>query len=162
MDVTPREAPTAPARRSKLPAIVILLVVAAGIGFVLSQALRDSAFYFYNADEAVAKQQELGDSRFRLQGKVLPGTTERTAEGVEFDVAFNGVAVPVRHTGDPAELFQDDIPVVLEGSWQGTGDGAFFASDYMVVKHDETYEADNAERITEAEAGTTGDAGDAP
>ncbi len=37
-----------------------------------------------------------------------------------FTIAFNGVEVPVVHDGDPPELFEPGIPVVLEGHWDRT------------------------------------------
>ena len=58
---------------------------------------------------------ELGDQRFRLQGTVLDDVETDRATGVTFTVTFNGVEVPVAHDGDPPELFEPGIPVVLEG-----------------------------------------------
>ena len=42
--------------------------------------------------------------------------------GVTFTVKFNGVEVPVHHEGDPPELFEPGIPVVLEGRWASSGE----------------------------------------
>lgn len=176
LDLTPR---TPPAGRSprvdargrsrtggrKWPWIIVLVVIIGGIGFIVSRAITDATLFFYNADEAVAKQQEIGVRRFRMQGTVVPGTTQRTAEGVSFVVDFNGVDVPVNHVGDPPDLFQDRIPVVLEGHFASTAPGAAFASDRILVKHSENYEAKNPERIKEAEQGGTpgtAPAGNAP
>ncbi len=55
----------------------------------------------------------------------------------------------MRHDGDPPELFQPGIPVVLQGSWAPTGNE--FLSDRILVKHSEEYEADNGDRIDDAE-----------
>ncbi len=117
-------------RRSRLPVIVALLVIVGVAGFVIVNALGNATLFFYNADEAVAQQSELGTSRFRLQGTVVGPTVQRTDDGVTFDVTFNGVEVPVRHQGDPPELFQPDIPVVLEGRFAaaGSADGEAAAS----------------------------------
>ena len=49
----------------------------------------------------------------------MPGTVHDTGETVDFDVTFNGVTVAVQNEGSPPELFQEGIPVVLEGKWQG-------------------------------------------
>lgn len=133
---------------------LVVLVVVLGLGaFAVSQALGDATLFFRNADEAVAQREELGDTRFRLQGLVVPGSTAEMPDGVEFEVTFNGVVVPVQHQGDPPELFQDDIPVVLEGAWSSTSDDAVFRSDRMLVKHDENYDAENPDRVVEAEQG---------
>ena len=48
------------------------------------------------------------------------------------------------HQGDPPELFQPGIPVVLEGRFAGR---RRFDSDRILVKHAETYVADNPERV---------------
>jgi cytochrome c-type biogenesis protein CcmE len=126
---------------------VVVLVLAAG--FVLWKGLSDATLFFYNADEAVAERDELGDRRFRLQGTVLPDSVVEQPTGVEFVVVFNGVEVAVVHTGAPPELFAEGMPVVLEGHW----DGEVYASDEILVKHDEVYEEDNGDRLRDAEAG---------
>lgn len=156
LDLTPR-APR-PARsgasgKRTWPWFVVLVLIIVAIGFVVSKAISDASLFFYNADEAVQMRDELGDKRFRLQGTVESGTTVRTADGVAFKVAFNGVEVPVEHQGDPPDMFTDQIPVVLEGHW-ATADGqAVFDSDYMLVKHGDTYVAENSDRLREAEEG---------
>jgi len=154
VDVSPRAVPgpNLP-RRRRLPAVVALLVVVAVFGFVMVRALGNATMFFYNADEAVAKREALADQRFRLQGTVVDNTVVRTGDGVSFVVAFNGVTVPVNHVGDPPELFQGGIPVVLEGRWaEGDPSGAF-ASDRIMVKHSETYDEKNPDRIKEANQG---------
>jgi cytochrome c-type biogenesis protein CcmE len=120
---------------------------------VAAQALTTATTFFYNADEAVANQQKLGTSRFRLQGTVEPGTINRTETGVAFTVTFNGAQVAVVHQGDPPELFRDAMPVVLEGHWDASGQ--HFDSDRMLVKHDATYTAKNGDRLKEADEGGT-------
>lgn len=160
--------PTGP-RRSRLPVIVALLVIVGIAGFVIVNALGNATLFFYNADEAVAQQNELGTSRFRLQGTVVGPTVQRTDDGVTFDVTFNGVEVAVRHQGDPPELFQPDIPVVLEGRFAAAGttggesasssDGLLFLSDRMLVKHTNEYDAKNEDRLKTAEDGGTVDGG---
>ncbi len=43
--------------------------------------------------------------------------------------------ISVVHTKSPPQLFQENIEVVLEGSWVGDE----FHSDFMLIKHDEEY-----------------------
>ena len=144
---------------------MLLLLVVAALAFVLINGLGNAALFFRNVDDAVAKRDELGDRRFRMQGTPVAGTiVETTIDGesvVTFTVAFNGVEADIVHQGDPPGLFQAEVPVVLEGRWtpvgasapdfpDGARDGWYFASDRMVVKHEEDY---REERIDEAETG---------
>jgi cytochrome c-type biogenesis protein CcmE len=126
------------------------VAVLLGLGVVVYQGLTSASLYFYNADEAVAQQADLGTKRFRLQGLVVRQDAP-SDDGIEFTVAYNDVEVDVHHRGDPPELFDLGIPVVLEGGWDASGD--FFASDRILVKHSEQYEADNEDRIDAAERG---------
>ena len=126
-------------RRLWLAAVVVL----GALGFLLYQGLGNATLYFRTADEAVAQREKLGDRRFRIEGNVLSPVQE---EGgfVSFRIESKGVEVPVTHKGDPPELFQPGIPVVLEGRFQGDG----FSSDRILVKHSETYVAENPDRVT--------------
>src|SRR5205807_4552721 len=90
-------------------------VVLGALGFLVVQGLGNATLYFRTADEAVAQRAKLGDRRFRIEGTVVPGTVQQQANDVAFAIQHNGVAVPVRHAGDPPELFKPGIPVVPEG-----------------------------------------------
>lgn len=157
MDLTPRTAPDAagPAatRRHRRPwAYGALALVLLGLGVVGYQGLTSASLYFYNADEAYEQRADLGDKRIRLQGSVLDDVHPLpNGRGIEFTVKYNGVEVVVQHEGDPPELFQPGIPVVLEGQWTALLET--FASDRIIVKHSEEYEADNGDRLEDAEAG---------
>jgi cytochrome c-type biogenesis protein CcmE len=127
-------------RRLWLAAIVVL----GALGFLIYQGLGNATLYFRTADEAVAQREKLGDRRFRIEGDVVPGTVVQAGQDVSFRITSNGVEVPITHRGDPPELFQPGIPVVLEGRFQGEG----FSSDRILVKHSETYVAENPDRVT--------------
>ena len=124
-------------------------LVVAALGFLVAQGLGNATLYFRNADEAVAQRESLGSRRFRIQGAVVDGSVRQAGNDVSFRIRHNGVEVPVQHQGDPPELFQPGIPVVLEGRF----DGEHFASDRILVKHSETYIAENPERVTSVPAG---------
>jgi len=64
-----------------------------------------------------------------------------------FVMSFNGVSLPVDYAGEPGGIFQECIPVVAHGR---IVDGVLVATR-IEVKHSNEYEAENAERITEAE-----------
>lgn len=120
----------------------MIVAVLAVLGFILTRALGDSVVFFRTADEAVADKTELGTRRFRIEGTVLAGTVREANERTRFTIAEKGVSVEIVHEGDPPELFQPGIPVVLEGRWAGE----HFASDRIMVKHTEQYRAKNPER----------------
>lgn len=156
MDLTPRTsgADGDPAsvtnnRAKSLRSFGLIGLIVVALGFVVVRGLGDATLFFYNADEAVERRDELTDRRFRLQGEVLAGSVTELGTSVSFVVTHEGVEVPVRHTGTPPELFQPGIPVVLEGRWS---EADHFTSDSMLVKHSEEYVADNGERVDDYEA----------
>ena len=120
------------------------IVVLAALGFLVFQGLGNATLYFRTADEAVAQRAELGDRRFRIEGDVVDGSVQQVGNDVSFILTSKSVEVPVRHKGDPPELFRPGIPVVLEGRFQGD----HFSSDRIMVRHSETYVAENPERVT--------------
>ncbi|MCO8127722.1 cytochrome c maturation protein CcmE [Acidimicrobiia bacterium EGI L10123] len=148
IDLTPRQAPPVgggSADRGKRVAVLGTLgVLVVALVFMAYQGLNNATVFFRNVDEAVEQRDELGDKRFRLQGSVVDGSLESDGTSVRFAVEYGGVRADVVHLGDPPELFQPDIPVVLEGAWSDEGD--WFASDRILVKHTEDYEAENPDR----------------
>jgi cytochrome c-type biogenesis protein CcmE len=151
LDVTPRtgEHTTSSGSGRARTYLVIggIVVLLGALGLVVFNGLSDAATFYYNVDEAVAKQDELGDQRFRMQGNVALGSITETGDGVDFVLAYGDASVPVEHLGDPPELFDYDIPVIIEGSF----DGEVFRSDEILIRHDNTYEEDNGERLREAQ-----------
>ncbi len=149
LDLTPRAdavaRPVRSARRRWAP-LVVLGLLGVAIAGILFQA-RGASLYFKNADEAVEEQDELGDTRFRLQGTVVGEVSEDGAATI-FTVQYAGVDVQVRHTGSEPALFESGIPVVAEGRWNAAG--TEFDSDRLLVKHDEDYQdydEQNPERL---------------
>ncbi len=120
------------------------VVVLAALGFLVFQGLGNATLYFRTADEAVAQRSELGERRFRIEGDVVDGSVRQEGNDVSFILTSKSVEVPVRHKGDPPELFRPGIPVVLEGRFQG----GHFSSDRILVRHSETYVAENPDRVT--------------
>ncbi|MFZ0664905.1 MAG: cytochrome c maturation protein CcmE [Acidimicrobiales bacterium] len=144
-----------PKRRSKLRkrklrlAIAGLILIGAFV-FLLIEGITNSLNYFLTVNQAVAQRQQLGDTTFRLEGLVVPGTVHPTTEGVNFTVESSGVREAVVETGQPPQLFQPDIPVVLVGHFSG----AFFSSDQILVDHTSQYIAKYPNRV-KAPNGTT-------
>lgn len=143
------------ARRRRWLPLLIVGATLVTLGVVVARGLSEATVYFLNADEAADQREELGERQFRLQGTVTEQVTE-TSDGVSFEVIYNGVTVAVRHVGDPPQMFRPGIPVVLEGHWDDSA--SFFASDRLLVRHDEEYKANDEydERIAEAEGAADG------
>lgn len=148
LDLTPRTAPPARGgndqKRKRLLVGGFLALIVIVLGAVAWQGLSNAALYFRTADEAVEQREALGDRRFRIEGTVVPGSVRQEGVAVRFVIESNDVQVAVAHEGDPPDLFQEDIPVVLEGHWSQTHD--VFESNGILVKHTEEYESDNPDR----------------
>ncbi len=134
--------------RSRLRLGLVLAVIAGAIAFLLAQGLGNATTYFLNADEVVARGSSIAGQRIRLQGTVVEGSVSQVDDRVEFVVEYHCETVPVSHEGDPPELFQAGIPVVVEGELDGQGT---FRSDRILVNHTNEYETDEAGRLEDAE-----------
>ena len=145
-----------PGRKANPLLWVVLAAIVAAVGFVVFKGLSGATLYFRNVDEALEQRDELGTRRFRLQGVVVD---EPATEGsvVAFRVTFNEEEVDVRSTDGLPDLFAPGEPVVMEGRFADSDEPVFLA-DRVLVKHDESYEADNGDRIADAEDGQTDDA----
>jgi len=151
VDVTPRTAPLEPVpprpahgKRGLVIGLVLVALVGA-TGFLLIKVVGDASLYYYNADEAVAKKQQLGDHRFRIQGTFVGTSTDEPDGSIAFHIAFNGTRVAVDHSGSEPALFKPGVPVVLEGRW--SDNGSTFLSDRIEVKHGEDYRAKHPDRV---------------
>ncbi|MDP9389276.1 MAG: cytochrome c maturation protein CcmE, partial [Actinomycetota bacterium] len=146
--VTTTTAPTVRARSSlgRRRRWLAGLVIVAALAFLLLRAVGEATVYFKTADEAVAQRAELGDRRFRIEGLVVPGSVRQAGNDVDFAIrGQQGATVDVVHQGNVPELFQPDIPVVMEGRFSGER----FVSDRILVKHTSEYRAENPERVRE-------------
>ncbi|MCY3584966.1 MAG: cytochrome c maturation protein CcmE [Acidimicrobiaceae bacterium] len=140
-------------RKAIVGSFVALLVIVASLIVLLF--LPGSTTFFRNADEAIAERVELGDRRFRLQGRVVPSSVTVDGGVTTFEVIHNCASVSVRHTANPPDLFESPwIPVVLSGQWvEGDvvtvagRDTHYFLSDDMAVKHTNEYVAANEDRL---------------
>lgn len=145
-DLAPVAAPPS-RRRTRLRTWLVLVVLAGGVLALLSQGLLHSLNYFETVDQAMASRAKLGTSVFRLEGVVEPGTIARTADGADFWMTGGkGERVFVRAVGSPPQLFQSDIPVVVEGHFTSATSDTF-AADQILVKHSASYIAEHPGRV---------------
>ena len=108
--------------------------------------LGNATLYFRTADEAVAQRDELGTAASASRARWSPAACASAPATRRLPHREQGRRSSTSSTeGDPPELFQPGIPVVLEGRF---ATAAHFASDRILVKHSETYVAENPERVT--------------
>lgn len=118
-----------------IPAVGVLVVL---VGAIVSFTLNDNFVYYMTPSEAIENRADFTDGRrFRLSGAVVPGSVEELDGALQFQAIDpdGDAVVTVVHEKSPPQLFQENIEVVVEGSWQGDE----FHSDFMLVKHDEEY-----------------------
>lgn len=154
-DLSPREVVPTAARGKKKPWFaygVLALVIVAG-GVVVAKFLTNSLDYYCNVDEVGIKDGCDVDRNIRIQGVVEQGSYDAEASATTFVVSFNGVSMPVALSSKPTGLFQECIPVVVTGRVTEAADGSrLFEGDEVLVKHDENYDKENADRIDESNA----------
>ncbi|MCZ6457094.1 MAG: cytochrome c maturation protein CcmE [Actinobacteria bacterium] len=111
---------------------VIVLVVALTIA-----GLNDNLTYYLYPTEAVDQRSEFPDGeRFRLAGLVVDGTLTEDGDDLRFDVTDGGATIAVVLSNTPPPLFDERVPVLVEGAWSGD----VFVADSALIRHDENYE----------------------
>ena len=144
----PRAASTRRSSRRKWAPIAVLVVIVALGGVMVTKFLTSAVDYYCNVDEVGSKNGCEEGRKIRVQGEVVEGSVVDVGDGsTTFDLAFNGVTLPVEYHGVPTGIFQECINVVVTGRQT---DGVFQGTD-MAVKHSNEYEADNADRVAEGE-----------
>ncbi len=154
MDLSPREqTPVATRRKRPWTAIIVLVLVFVAGGVVLTKFLTSAIDYYCNVDEVGVKSGCETGRRLRIQGTVEEGSVVREGGVTRFVISFNGKEVPVRYEGEPGGIFQECIPVVVHGRLTApVADGGVFEGDRVEVKHSNEYEAENKDRVDEAES----------
>lgn len=135
------------ARRQRRRLLVAGAAILGALGFLVAKGLGNATVYFKTTTEATQQRASLGTRRFRLEGIVDDASVKEVGGAVHFTVSQDGAVVAVEHHGDPPELFQCNIPVVLEGRF--APDRNVFESDRILIKHDNVYQEANPERLKE-------------
>jgi cytochrome c-type biogenesis protein CcmE len=148
LNLSPRTEVATAKRRTKRrwgPILVLVLVIAAG-GVVITQFLGKSLDYYCNVDEVGVKASCSGERSLRVQGTVEKGSLTKEDTQTKFVIAFNGKTMPVVYDGDPGGKFQECIPVVVRGRLSS---GTFLGNE-VEVKHSNEYAAKNKARLAAA------------
>jgi cytochrome c-type biogenesis protein CcmE len=118
-------------------ALVLMALAALVIAVLLAMwGLRDQASYFLTPADIAAGKAQPGRA-FRLGGMVEPGSVQRGRDGltIRFRVSDGKAVTPVVYRGIVPDLFREGSGVVAEGRMNG----ATFAADTILAKHDERY-----------------------
>ena len=154
MDLSPREAvPTAVGRKRKRPwlAMGVLAVVLVGGGVLVFQFLTKAIDYYCNVDEIDVKDGCDVGRTIRIQGVVEKGSVSEAGSGrTEFVISYHGASMPVVVGSQPTGLFQECIPVVVAGKVVEDSGSRVFEGTEVIVKHDNNYDAENADRVNQA------------
>ncbi len=153
MDLTPRtssdNAPLAPRRRNEkwgYVAVLVTIVLAGGV--IVTKFLTSAIDYYCNVDEIGLRAGCEAGRRIRVQGTVEKNSLASVNNSTNFVLIFNEKTIRVVYEGDPGGIFQECIPVVAQGRLVGD----IFEATRIEVKHSNAYVADNADRLTKAEA----------
>lgn len=111
---------------------VVALVVAITVA-----GLNDNLTYYLYPNEAVSQRDEFPDGeRFRLAGRVVADSVVESGDDLQFSVTDGSATVDVVLVNTPPPLFNEEVPVLLEGYWSGDA----FTADEAFIRHDENYE----------------------
>src|SRR5690554_4860344 len=107
---------------------VIALVVAITVA-----GLNDNLTYYLYPNEAVNQRDDFGEGqRFRLAGQVVAGSVTESGDDLSFSVTDGSATIDVVLVNTPPPLFNEEVPVLLEGFWSGD----VFTADQAFIRHD--------------------------
>jgi cytochrome c-type biogenesis protein CcmE len=144
-DLTPVAAPPTK-RRGRWRTIGVLAILALAVLALLSQGLLHSLNYFETIDQAMSSRAKLGTETFRMEGVVKPHTIDRTSRGASFWMTGGDKKVFIDAHGSPPQLFQSNIPVVVDGHFTSETSDTFIATQ-IIVKHTASYIAAHPKRV---------------
>lgn len=111
---------------------VVALVVAITVA-----GINENLTYYLYPNEAVTQRADFPDGeRFRLAGQVVSGSLDEDGSDLRFEVTDGSANVPVVLVDTPPPLFNEEVPVLLEGYWSGET----FTAENALIRHDENYE----------------------
>jgi cytochrome c-type biogenesis protein CcmE len=114
----------------------IVGVIALVVGITVA-SLNDNLTYYLYPNEAVAQRAEFPDGeRFRLAGQVVASSLMENGDDLTFEVTDGSATIPVVLVNTPPPLFNEEVPVLLEGYWSG----GLFTAESALIRHDENYE----------------------
>jgi len=129
-----------------LQSLVLFAAILVALVVVLAMGAKSALEYYLTVPQALAKRATLAGQTFRMEGIVVPGSIQSTPEGVDFALRYDRAVARVVEIGNPPQLFQPSIPVVVQGHFEGST----FVSNLIMVKHTSSYVAAHPNRIADA------------
>jgi cytochrome c-type biogenesis protein CcmE len=133
-----------PVARNRLVALGALLVAGAGLAFVAFGNIGENLVYYWSPAEMLTQGERAFGPTIRLGGVVKPGSIQWNGEHttLHFQVATDhtpeSMAVTVRSTEVPPQMFREGIGVVVEGTFDKS---QVFSSNRLMVNHSNEYRA---------------------
>lgn len=125
-----------PTRVRRIWFVVLLLIVAAVAGTLITFAMQENMTYLYTPTQVKNKEAPEG-ANFRLGGVVCEGSIKRKEStlAVSFSVTDRVNQIIVQHEGILPDMFKEGTSIIATGKMQN---GQFIANE-VLAKHDETY-----------------------
>lgn len=110
---------------------------------LFANLLGANTVYYLEPREAMAQRETLPDGEnFRLGGMVVAGTVGTDGDMITFMVTDFAEDILVHTDATPPELFAEEVPVILDGSFSGD----VFVAEEIILRHEEQYsEPEDAE-----------------
>lgn len=129
--------PTHPSRGRRLFVGAAVLAIVALAGVLLTQLLAENAVLYLEPREALAQRADLPDGEeFRLGGWIVPDSLVESNGQLTFEVTDFAEVITVRTGATPPQLFGEDIPVLLDGAF----DGDTYVATGIILRHEEEYQ----------------------
>lgn len=129
--------PTHPPRGRRLFVGAAVLAIVALAGVLLTQLLAENAVLYLEPREALAQRADLPDGEeFRLGGWIVPDSLVESNGQLTFEVTDFAEVITVRTGATPPQLFGEDIPVLLDGAF----DGDTYVATGIILRHEEEYQ----------------------
>jgi cytochrome c-type biogenesis protein CcmE len=135
---------------------IVALVVCIGAVAWMVTSLSANLDYMEPVSTAVAHRAGEANRTLRIGGVVKPGTIDKLAQhGADFELTDGNATVKVQLQSEPPQLFNDCVPVVVQGHWQG----ATFVGDSVLVRHGSTYSRAKMVAAAQTKSGCSGTGG---
>lgn len=136
----------------KIKFIAGFAVIVASLLTMIVYSSEKMSLYYLTVSELEARESEFANTRFKLAGKVIPGSiiSRDGNRTVEFEISDlidqdpSASKRTIRYSGVVPDTFREEADVVLEGK---IGPNGIFIADDMLAKCPSKYESQSYEEI---------------